>query len=55
MSCLTFPHANIRLEKAKLGLVALGGEGVLNKLEFVEELNSVADRCLVGRNLWEQE
>ena len=37
MSCLTFPYANIRMEKAELGLVAFGGEGVLDK---------------TNRNLW---
>lgn len=33
MSCLTFPHGNIRMEKAKLGLVAFGGEDVLYKID----------------------
>lgn len=32
MSCLTFPRANIRSEKAKLGLIAFDEKRVLDKL-----------------------
>lgn len=36
MSCLTFPHADIRMETAKLVLVAFGGEHALDESGFVE-------------------